>query len=128
MPLTFGRESLQATSKTQGDFNLQNRFSMEVDGVSVTGGSQAESDALASSIEDESDISEYKSGQTTVIRPRPRPIVLRMALTPEQSRAVFHHTGKWVQEFAFTRHALKVLAARARFGLSACWTQDKRAA
>jgi hypothetical protein len=31
--LTFGRERLKGTSKTQGDFNLQNRFSLLIDGV-----------------------------------------------------------------------------------------------
>ena len=105
MPLTFSRESLQATSKTQGDFNLQNRFSMEIDGVSVGGPHTIEG------IEDGSLTKTYQEGETTR-----KPVVLRMALTPEQSRVVFHHIGKWVQEFAFTRHALKVLAARARFG------------
>ena len=35
--LTFGREKLKGTSKTQGDFNLQNRFSLEIDGVAVAG-------------------------------------------------------------------------------------------
>ena len=124
MPLTFGRESLQATSRTQGDFNLQNRFSLEIDGVSVTGGPHT-----IEGIEDESGRTEVSSGETTSrTRTRPRPVVLRMALTPKQSREVFHHIGKWVEEFSFTRHALKVLAARSRFGLSASSTQDKRAA
>jgi len=35
--LTFGREKLKSTSKAQGDFNLQNRFSLEIDGVAVGG-------------------------------------------------------------------------------------------
>ena len=130
MPLTYGRESLQTTSKTQGDFNLQNRFSLEIDGASVTGGPQN-----FGGIESDSDVQEYKSGETTSTtrhrpgtKPRHRPVVLRLALTPEQSREVFHHIGKWVEEFAFTRHALKVLAARARIRSSIAGTQDKRAA
>ena len=109
MPLTFSRESLQATSKTQGDFNLQNRFSIEIDGVSVTGGPHT-----IDGIEDGPDEVGSSSGQT---RRRPgvrHPVVLRMALTREQSDVVFYYTGKWAQEFAFTQHALKVLAARAR--------------
>ena len=36
-PLTYGREKLKSTSKQQGDFNLQNRFSLEIDGVAVGG-------------------------------------------------------------------------------------------
>lgn len=35
--LTFGREKLKGTSKTQGDFNLQNRFSLVIDGVTAPG-------------------------------------------------------------------------------------------
>jgi hypothetical protein len=35
--LTFGREKLRNSSKTTGDFNLQNRFSLQIDGVSVAG-------------------------------------------------------------------------------------------
>ncbi len=35
--VTFGREKLKGTTKTQGDFNLAHRFSMEIDGVSVAG-------------------------------------------------------------------------------------------
>jgi hypothetical protein len=35
--LTFGREKLKGTSKTQGDFNLQNRFSLQIDGVTAPG-------------------------------------------------------------------------------------------
>ena len=35
--VTFGREKLKATTKTQGDFNLSNRFSFEIDGVIVAG-------------------------------------------------------------------------------------------
>ena len=91
MPLTFGRESLQATSKTQGDFNLQNRFSMEIDGASVTGGGPHKIEGIEI-------------------------IVLTLTLTHEQSRELFHHIGKWVERFDFTRHALKVMAARANFG------------
>ena len=34
--LTFGREKLKGTSKTTGDFNLQNRFSLDIDGLSHT--------------------------------------------------------------------------------------------
>ncbi len=35
--LTFGREKLKGTSKTQGDFNLQNRFNLVIDGVTASG-------------------------------------------------------------------------------------------
>jgi hypothetical protein len=34
--LTYGREKLKGTSKTTGDFDLANRFSLEIDGVSHT--------------------------------------------------------------------------------------------
>lgn len=34
--LTSGREKLEGTSQTQGDFSLQNRFSLQIDGVTHT--------------------------------------------------------------------------------------------
>ena len=63
--LTFGREKLKGTSKTMGDFNLSNRFSLEIDGVSVAGVHTIEG------IETESDIVEYKDGEDGVNRTRP---------------------------------------------------------
>ena len=57
MALTFGREKLKGTSKTQGDFNLQNRFSLEIDGVGVNGVHTVEG------IETESDVVEYKDAK-----------------------------------------------------------------
>jgi phage tail-like protein len=65
MALAFGREKLKGTSKTQGDFNLQNRFSLEIDGVNVAGVHTIEG------IETESDIVEYKDGEDGVNRTRP---------------------------------------------------------
>ncbi len=35
--LTYGREKLKGTSKTTGDFNLANRFTLEVDGIATSG-------------------------------------------------------------------------------------------
>jgi Immunoglobulin domain len=48
--LTFGREKLKGTSKTQGDFNLQNRFSLEIDGVSVGPGAAAHAVSAGASV------------------------------------------------------------------------------
>jgi len=63
--LTFGREKLMGTSKTQGDFNLSNRFRVEINGISVPGmhtveGLGASTDTIAS-----------KDGEDGVIRTRP---------------------------------------------------------
>jgi phage tail-like protein len=63
--LTFGREKLKGTSKTMGDFNLSNRFNLEIDGISVAGVHTIEG------IETESDIVEYKDGEDGVNRTRP---------------------------------------------------------
>jgi phage tail-like protein len=63
--MTFGREKLKGTSKTMGDFNLSNRFSLEIDGVNVAGVHTIEG------IETESDVVEYKDGEDGVNRTRP---------------------------------------------------------
>ena len=65
MAVTFGREKLKATTKTQGDFNLANRFSFEIDGVIVAGVH------TISGLESESDIVEYKDGEDGVSHTRP---------------------------------------------------------
>jgi len=35
--ITFGRDKLKGTTKTQGDFNLAHRFNIEIDGAAITG-------------------------------------------------------------------------------------------
>src|SRR5438132_13569644 len=63
--VTFGREKLKGTTKTQGDFNLSNRFSLEIDGVMVAGVNTVDG------FETESDIVEYKDGEDGVMHTRP---------------------------------------------------------
>ena len=63
--LTFGREKLKGTSKTSGDFNLSNRFRVEINGVSVPGvhtveGLDASTDTITS-----------KDGEDGAIRTHP---------------------------------------------------------
>lgn len=65
MAVTYGREKLKGTTKTQGDFNLSNRFSFEIDGVLVAGVHSVEG------IEDETDIVEYKDGEDGTMHTRP---------------------------------------------------------
>jgi phage tail-like protein len=65
MAVTFGRDKLKGTAKTMGDFNLGNRFSVEIDGVSVAGVHTIEG------IETETDVVEYKDGEDRVNRTRP---------------------------------------------------------
>ena len=62
--VTFGREKLKGTTKTQGDFNLSNRFSLEIDGVMVAGVNTVEG------FETESDVVEYKDGEDGVMHTR----------------------------------------------------------
>ena len=63
--ITFGREKLKATTKTQGDFNLSNRFSFELDGVLVAGVHTIDG------LESETDVVEYKDGEDGVSHTRP---------------------------------------------------------
>ena len=65
MAVTFGREKLKATTKTQGDFNLSNRFSFEIDGVLVAGVHTIDG------LESESDVVDYKDGEDGVSHTRP---------------------------------------------------------
>jgi phage tail-like protein len=63
--IAWGREKLKGTTKTQGDFNLSNRFSVEINGVSVAGVHTIEG------IETESDVVDYKDGEDGVVHTRP---------------------------------------------------------
>lgn len=68
--VTTVQPNLKTTTKTQGDFNLGNRFSFEIDGVMVAGVHKIEG------LEHEHEIVEYQDGDdmTTHFRPgRTRP-------------------------------------------------------
>lgn len=89
MPLTFGREKLKGTSKTQGDFNLQNRFSIDAEperghhiilpGVSNIEGLAGEG-TQTTPLENGRAIRSLGSAKS--LRPNP-PITLQMAFAPE---------------------------------------------
>ena len=59
------REKLTATTKTQGDFNLSHRFSLEIDGVAVQGVRSAEG------FESKSDSTEYQGGKIVATETQP---------------------------------------------------------
>ena len=85
MAVTFGREKLKATTKTQGDFNLSNRFSFEIDGVIVAGVHSIDG------LESESDIVEYKDGEDGTMHTRPgNPKPGKMTITKDWS-----NTSEW---------------------------------
>jgi phage tail-like protein len=65
MAVTFGRDKLKGTTKTQGDFNLANYFSVEIDGVIVAGVHSVEG------FETETDVVEFKDGEDRTIHTRP---------------------------------------------------------
>jgi phage tail-like protein len=65
MAVTFGREKLKGSTKTQGDFNLANRFSVEIEGVLVAGVHTI--DGLGT----EQDIIQYKDGEDGTMHTRP---------------------------------------------------------
>jgi phage tail-like protein len=62
--LSYSADSLKAKTKTQGDFNLSNKFSIEIDGV-LSGGIHSVSGSQ------NVDIVEYKDGEDGVIHTRP---------------------------------------------------------
>jgi phage tail-like protein len=63
LAVTFGRDKLKGSTKTQGDFNLANRFSLEIDGVLVAGVHTI--DGL------EHETVEYKDGEDGTMHTRP---------------------------------------------------------
>jgi phage tail-like protein len=73
MAVTYGRDKLTGTTKTQGDFNLANRFNLEIDGVQVGGVHSIEG------FESETEVIEYKDGESGVVQTRPgqhKPVVI----------------------------------------------------
>lgn len=60
-----GQGKILTKTKTQGDFNLSNRFSFEIDGVLVAGVHTIDG------LQSESDIVEYKDGEDGVSHTRP---------------------------------------------------------
>ena len=65
MAVTFSRDKLKGTTKTQGDFNLAHRFALEIDGVLTNGVHKIEG------LDHESEVIEYHDGEdgTTHYRP-----------------------------------------------------------
>ena len=63
--VSFGRDALKGTTKTQGDFNLSHKFTVEIDGV-VIGGIH-EIDGL----ETETDVVDYQDGEDRTLHTRP---------------------------------------------------------
>lgn len=63
--VSLRRDKLKGTTKTQGDFNLSNRVSLEVEGVAIQGVHTIEG------LESETDVVEYKDGEDGVVHTRP---------------------------------------------------------
>lgn len=61
----FGRDTLKGSTKTQGDFNLSHRFTVEIDGV-VIGGIRK-----VTGLEHEHEVVEYQDGDDTTTHFRP---------------------------------------------------------
>jgi len=105
MGLSYAREKLKGTSKTTGDFNLSNRFSLEIDGVMVAGVHSIEG------IETETDIVEYKDGEDGVNRTRPgnhKPG--KMVITKDWSNTLeWHNWRKKVLEGKTDRRSISII-------------------
>src|SRR5438309_10737816 len=65
MAVKFGRDQLKGTTKTQGDFNLAHKFSVEIDGVMVGGIHRVDG------IEHEHEVVEYQDGDDMYTHLRP---------------------------------------------------------
>jgi len=65
MAVKFSREVLKGTTKTQGDYHLQHRFNLEIDGV-IVGGIHS-----VRGLEHEHETVEYMEGSDTVSHFRP---------------------------------------------------------
>jgi phage tail-like protein len=61
----FTRDTLKGPTKTQGDFNLAHRFSLEIDGVSIGGVHSVEG------LQHEHEVVEYNDGDDITTRFRP---------------------------------------------------------
>jgi len=65
MPVKWDRKTLQGSTKTQGDFNLAHRFTVEIDGVNIGGVVSVEG------LEHEHETVEYQDCDDMVTRFRP---------------------------------------------------------
>jgi len=65
MAVKWNRDSLKGSTKTQGDFNLAHRFTIEIDGVAIGGVHTIEG------LEHEHEVVEYHDGDEGVTRFRP---------------------------------------------------------
>lgn len=65
MGVKFSRDALKGTTKTQGDFNLASKFTLEIDGVLVGGVHQVDG------LEHEHEVVEYMDGDDMVTHFRP---------------------------------------------------------
>ncbi len=75
MAVKWTRDSLKGSTKTQGDFNLAHRFTVEIDGVAIGGVHTIEG------LEHEHEIIEYMDGDdgTAHFRPgRPKPGTIKI--------------------------------------------------
>jgi len=123
MAITFDRNKLTGTTKTQGDFTMQSRFSLEIDGVLVGGIHSVEG------IETESDLVEYKDGDDGVNRTRPgNHKAGKMTITKDWSNTLEWYTWrKAVLDGKVDRKSVSVIfmndagAESGRMNFYNCW-------
>jgi phage tail-like protein len=123
MAVTFTRESLKAKTKTQGDFNLANRFSLEIAGVIVAGVHAVDG------FETESDVIEYKDGEDGVMHSRPGNLKSnQIVITKDWSNtSEFYQWRKAVLDGKVERKAISIIfhndagEEAGRINLFECW-------
>jgi phage tail-like protein len=121
--VTFQRDKLRGTTKTQGDFNLANRFSFEVDGVIVAGVHSVEG------FETESEMIEYKDGEDGIMHSRPGNLKSNtITVTKDWSNtSEFYQWRKKVLDGKVERKSLSIIfhndagEEAGRINLFECW-------
>jgi phage tail-like protein len=117
------RDALKGTTKTQGDFNLAHRFSVEIDGVVVAGVHSIEG------LKHEHEVIEYKDGEDGTMHTRPgnhKPG--KMTVTKDWSNtSEWYNWRKTVLDGKTERKSISVIfhndagAESGRYNFYECW-------
>ena len=123
MPVKWTRDSLKGSTKTQGDFNLASRFSIEIDGVAIGGVHTVEG------LEHENEVVEFHDGDngTTQFRPgRQKPGTIKVTKDFSSTKEFFTWR-KSVMDGKVDRKTMSIIIHNdageesMRYNLYECW-------
>lgn len=123
MAVSWTREKLKGSTKTQGDFNLASRFTLEIDGVVVGGVNTIEG------LEHEHEVIEYHDGDegTTRFRPgRQKPGTIKITRDFSATKEFFNWR-KAVVDGKVDRKSVSIILLNdageeaMRYNLFECW-------